>query len=112
MIKWMPPSRLQVELSIFCDQSCPTGRTPQGRLRTSWRDYISQLAWGQLGISQEELESVAGIKQVWLTFSTCCLGEPHAAWKEIHLLKTKQKLGFRTYSSESSRRVCLIKNLY
>jgi len=29
------------------------------------RDYISRLAWGRLGISQEELESVAGEKEAF-----------------------------------------------
>ena len=38
----------------------PTGRKPQGRPRTCWRNSISLLAWECLGIPQEELQSVAG----------------------------------------------------
>lgn len=37
----MPPRNLHRE--VF--QACPTGRGFQGRLRTWWRNYISQLAW-------------------------------------------------------------------
>lgn len=37
----------------------PTGRRPQGRLRTHWRDYISHVALERLGIPQEKLEDVA-----------------------------------------------------
>jgi len=36
-----------------------------GGPRTRWRDYISHLAWERLGISLEELESVAGEKVAW-----------------------------------------------
>jgi len=57
----MPPGRLPFE--VF--QAHPTGRRPRGRPRTCWEDYISHLAWERLGISQEELESVAGEKQAW-----------------------------------------------
>ena len=57
----MPPGRLPLE--VF--RARPTGRRPRGRPRTSWRDYISLLAWKRLGIPQEELESVAGEKEAW-----------------------------------------------
>jgi len=53
----MPPGRLPLE--VFRAHS--TGRRPRGRTR--WRDYISHLAWEHLGISQEELECVAGEKE-------------------------------------------------
>ncbi|PWA30791.1 hypothetical protein CCH79_00017406 [Gambusia affinis] len=43
----------------------PTGRRPRGRPRTRWRDYISRLAWERLGIPPEELEEVAGEREVW-----------------------------------------------
>ena len=59
----MPPGRLPLE--VF--QARPTGRTPRGRPRTHWRDYISLLAWESLGILQEELEGVAGMKDVWVS---------------------------------------------
>jgi len=49
---------------IFCAH--PTGRRSQSRPRTRWRDYISLLAWEHLGIPQEELESVAGERYVWI----------------------------------------------
>jgi len=42
-----------------------TGRRPQGRPRTHWRDNTSHLAWERLGVPQEELESVAGEKEAW-----------------------------------------------
>ncbi|KAI3375427.1 hypothetical protein L3Q82_021913 [Scortum barcoo] len=55
----MPPGRLPRE--VF--QACPTGRRPQGRPRTRWRDYVSQLAWERLGVLPEELEEVSGYKR-------------------------------------------------
>jgi len=58
----MPPGRLALE--VF--QARPTGRRPQGRPRTLWRDYISRLACERLGIPQNELESVAGEREVWV----------------------------------------------
>ncbi len=41
------------------------GRRPWCRPRTRWSDYVSHLAWESLGIPQEELESVAGERDVW-----------------------------------------------
>ncbi|KAK0132400.1 Craniofacial development protein 2 [Merluccius polli] len=38
---------------------------PRGRPRTRWRDYVSWLAWERLGIPQEELDEVAGEREVW-----------------------------------------------
>lgn len=49
------PTRLPME--VF--QGYLTGRKPQGKPRTRWRDYISQLAWERLGILEEELGDVA-----------------------------------------------------
>ncbi|KAF7648904.1 hypothetical protein LDENG_00150410, partial [Lucifuga dentata] len=34
-------------------QACPTGKRPQGRSRTRWRDYISRLTWERLSVPQE-----------------------------------------------------------
>ncbi|KAK0155927.1 hypothetical protein N1851_001531 [Merluccius polli] len=45
--------------------ACPTGRRPRGRPRTHWRDYVSRLAWERLRIPQEELDEVAGEREVW-----------------------------------------------
>jgi len=45
-----PPGRLPLEV-IWAR---PTGRRTRERPRTRWRDYISQLAWGRLGIPQNE----------------------------------------------------------
>uniref|UniRef100_A0A8C4TFR3 G-protein coupled receptors family 1 profile domain-containing protein n=1 Tax=Erpetoichthys calabaricus TaxID=27687 RepID=A0A8C4TFR3_ERPCA len=42
-----------------------TGRRPRGRPRTRWRDYVSRLAWERLGILPEEIEEVAGEREVW-----------------------------------------------
>nr|XP_021327848.1 uncharacterized protein LOC100333256 [Danio rerio] len=41
-------------------KACPTGRRPQGRHRTRWRDYVSRLAWEQIRIALEELDEVFG----------------------------------------------------
>ncbi|TWW73389.1 hypothetical protein D4764_15G0007830 [Takifugu flavidus] len=57
----MPSGRLPLE--VF--RTCPTGRRPRGRPRTRWRDYISRLAWEQLGVPPEELMEVAGERAVW-----------------------------------------------
>uniref|UniRef100_A0A3P9PV83 Reverse transcriptase domain-containing protein n=1 Tax=Poecilia reticulata TaxID=8081 RepID=A0A3P9PV83_POERE len=57
----MPPGRLPGE--VF--RARPTGRRPRGRPRTRWRDYVSRLAWERLGIPPEELEEVAGEREVW-----------------------------------------------
>ncbi|KAK0145331.1 putative uncharacterized transposon-derived protein F52C9.6 [Merluccius polli] len=57
----MPPGRLPGE--VF--RAGSTGRRPRGRPRTRWRDYVSRLAWEHLGIPQEELDEVAGEREVW-----------------------------------------------
>ena len=57
----MPPGRLPGE--VF--RACPARRRPQGRPRTRWRDYVSQLAWERLGVPPEELEEVSGEREVW-----------------------------------------------
>ncbi|KAI3368147.1 hypothetical protein L3Q82_007809 [Scortum barcoo] len=36
----------------------------QGRPRTRWRDYVSQLAWERLGVPPEELEEVSGARSL------------------------------------------------
>ena len=57
----MPPAPLPGE--VF--RARPTGRRPRGRPRTCWRDYVSRLVWERLGIPQEELDEVAGEREVW-----------------------------------------------
>ncbi|TWW74351.1 hypothetical protein D4764_14G0003520 [Takifugu flavidus] len=57
----MPPGRLPGE--VF--RACPSGKRPPGRPRTRWRDYVSRLAWERLGIPPDELEEVAGEREVW-----------------------------------------------
>ncbi|XP_048880792.1 uncharacterized protein LOC125748552 [Brienomyrus brachyistius] len=59
----MPPGRLPGE--VF--RACPTGRRPRGRPRTRWRDYVSRLAWERLGVPPEELDEVAGEREVWVS---------------------------------------------
>jgi len=59
----MPPGRLPGE--VF--RARPTGRRPRGRPRTRWRDYVSGLAWERLGVPPEELEEVAGDRDVWVS---------------------------------------------
>ncbi len=68
----MPPGHLPV--GVFW--ACPTSRRPRGRPRTCWRDYISHLAWECLGIPPEELESVAGERDVWTTLLSLLLPRP------------------------------------
>ncbi|KAK3543058.1 hypothetical protein QTP70_010549 [Hemibagrus guttatus] len=51
----MPPGCLPGE--VF--RACPTEKRPWGRPRTCWRDYVSRLTWGHLGIPLEELEEVS-----------------------------------------------------
>ncbi|KAK3529874.1 hypothetical protein QTP86_007288 [Hemibagrus guttatus] len=57
----MPPGHLSGE--VF--RACPTGKRPQGKPRTRWRDYVSRLAWECLGVPPEELEEVYGQREVW-----------------------------------------------
>ena len=45
----------------------PTGRRPRGRPRTRWRDFVSRLAWERLRVRPEELEEVAGDRDVWVS---------------------------------------------
>ena len=59
----MPPGRLPGE--VF--RARPTGRRPRGRPRRRWRDYVSRLAWERLGVPPEELEEVAGDRDVWVS---------------------------------------------
>ncbi|KAK5851386.1 hypothetical protein PBY51_002187 [Eleginops maclovinus] len=53
----MPPGRLPREVS----QARPAGKRPW----TRWRDYISSLAWGRLGILQSELVDLARERNLW-----------------------------------------------
>ncbi|KAK3565485.1 hypothetical protein QTP86_010744 [Hemibagrus guttatus] len=55
----MPSGRLPEE--VF--RACPTGKSPRGRPRTHWRDYVSRLAWECLGVPPEELEEVSGERE-------------------------------------------------
>ncbi|TWW77426.1 hypothetical protein D4764_12G0008160 [Takifugu flavidus] len=57
----MPTGRLPGE--VF--GACPSGRRPPGRPRTRWRDFVSRLVWERLGIPPDELEEVAGEREVW-----------------------------------------------
>jgi len=57
----MPPGRLPGE--VFWARL--TGRRPRGKPRTCWRDYVFRLAWECLGVPPEELEEVAGDRDVW-----------------------------------------------
>ncbi|XP_061769787.1 uncharacterized protein LOC133560831 [Nerophis ophidion] len=57
----MPPKRLPRE--VF--RARPTGRRPGGRPRTRWEDYVYRLAWEHLRIPREELDKVAGEREVW-----------------------------------------------
>ena len=56
----MPPGGLPGE--VF--RAHPTCRRPPGRPRTRWRDCVSRLAWERLGIAPEELDEVAGEREI------------------------------------------------
>lgn len=43
---------------------------PRGRPRRHWSDYISHLVWEHLGIPYEELEDVAGERDIWATLGS------------------------------------------
>lgn len=59
----MPLERLLLAVFLVW----PTWKRPKGRPRSHWRYYICDLAWECLGIPQEQLESVAGDRDVWIT---------------------------------------------
>ena len=42
----------------------PTGKSPRGRPRTRWRNYVRNLAWSRLGIQPAKLPLVAGDQDV------------------------------------------------
>jgi len=42
----------------------PTGKRPRCRPRTSWINYISDLAWSRLGVEQAELSEIAVDREV------------------------------------------------
>ena len=46
-------------------RSRPIWRTPRGRPRTRWRDYVSQLVWERLGVPPDSLEVVCVDREVW-----------------------------------------------
>lgn len=48
----------------------PSRRRPQDSPRTFWSDYISWLAWICLVSLSDELEEVAGEKEVWVSLQT------------------------------------------
>ena len=57
----MPPGLLPGEVI----RARPISRKSPGQLRISWRDYVSRLAWEHLGILPEDLDEVAGEREVW-----------------------------------------------
>lgn len=59
----MFPAFLHLEVS----SAHPTMRKLCGRPRACRGDYKSHLAWEDPGISQEELENVAGERDIWVT---------------------------------------------
>ncbi|TWW73379.1 hypothetical protein D4764_15G0007730 [Takifugu flavidus] len=59
----MPPGRLPGE--VFRHEHLMSLRRPPERPRTRWKDYVSRLAWERLGIPPDELEEVAGEREVW-----------------------------------------------
>ncbi|TWW77405.1 hypothetical protein D4764_12G0007950 [Takifugu flavidus] len=61
----------KAKLSIYRPIFVPTltyghelWETP-GKTQTRWRDYVSRLVWECLGITPDELEEVAGEREVW-----------------------------------------------
>ena len=74
----MPPRRLPGE--VF--RARPTGRRPRGRPRTRWRDYVSRLAWERLGVPLEELDEVAGEREVWASLLRLLPPRPDPGYAE------------------------------
>ncbi|TWW61054.1 hypothetical protein D4764_05G0011440 [Takifugu flavidus] len=72
----MPPGRLPGEMF----RACPSGSRPPGRPRTHWRDYVSRLAWERLGIPPDELEDVAGEREVWASLLRLLPPRPNPGW--------------------------------
>lgn len=66
--------------------TCPTGRRPQGRPTTRWRGYVSWLAWEYLCIPVEELEAVAGEREVWASLLSA-----HSGRRKVVQNKTKKR---------------------
>lgn len=60
------PERFPVKVC----HTCSSGRRLWGRPRTCWRDCISRLAWKHLEILWEELEEVAGERDIWILYIT------------------------------------------
>jgi len=56
---WMPPVRGFPGTSNWEES--------RARPMTRRRDYISRLAWERLGVHQDELEHVAGEREVWVS---------------------------------------------
>jgi len=51
----MPHERLVKQVLL----AKPTGKRPNCRPRTSWIDYIFDLAWSRLGVEPTELSEIA-----------------------------------------------------
>jgi len=65
-------------------RACPPGKRPGGRARGRYKDYMAYLAWECLGMAQEELESIAGERDVWVSSWTCCLG--NSTWDKCNIM--------------------------
>lgn len=95
--------------------TCPTGRTPWGRSKTPWRDYVSWLAWKHFSIPLEELEAVARKREVRASLLSPQCRTPSEEKKELDFwIKMKKKLkshstGFHQHHLFIFKRSVLIK---
>ena len=64
-MRWLGHLVRRLPVEVF--RARPTGRKPRGRPRMRWRDYVSRLTWESLGVPPEELEEVAGDRDVWVS---------------------------------------------
>ena len=55
----------------------PSGRRPLGRPRKRWIDQVHELTWGRLGISPDELESMAEDRTAWRSLVRALPPRPH-----------------------------------
>lgn len=78
MLLFFPMGMSSRLLPVEVFQGYLTGRKPQSKTRTRWRDYMSQLAWECLRILKKELGDVA---RKWMSEPTAT-NLDHKKWQK------------------------------